>query len=153
MQIELLSVLIAPVAATTSSKFPLHTVLQVMVVIDAVLLILGVLLQTPRTTGGLGGTIGGGGDSGGGYRTRRGVEKSLFQVTVGLTVLFVALSVANIKLGWPPRGGAGRHHLRWPRWRWWWCSSPPVFSPSIASPSCSRSVAVGLTRRWLSTGR
>lgn len=99
MHVELLDVLGAPIAAATTHKFPLHTVLQVLVVIDAVLLILGVLLQTPRTTGGLGGTIGGGGDSGGGYRTRRGVEKSLFQVTVGLTVLFVVLSIANIKLG------------------------------------------------------
>ena len=98
MHFEFLGVLMAPLAASTTSKFPLHTVLQVLVVVDAILLILGVLLQTPRTTGGLGGTIGGG-DSGGGYRTRRGVEKSLFQVTVGLTVLFIALSVANIKLG------------------------------------------------------
>ncbi|MFN2462598.1 MAG: preprotein translocase subunit SecG [Candidatus Dormibacteria bacterium] len=87
------------IAAAAHSKFPLHTALQVLVVLDAILLILGVLLQTPRTTGGLGGTIGGGGDSGGGYRTRRGVEKSLFQVTAGLAVLFVVLSVANIKLG------------------------------------------------------
>jgi len=99
MHLDVLSVLMAPVAAASTSKFPIHTVLQVLVVVDAILLILGVLLQTPRTTGGLGGTIGGGGDSGGGYRTRRGVEKSLFQVTVGLTVLFVALAVANIKLG------------------------------------------------------
>jgi preprotein translocase subunit SecG len=27
------------------------------------------------------------------YRTRRGVEKSLFQFTIGLTILFVILSV------------------------------------------------------------
>lgn len=88
------------VVLAVNTKFPLHTTLQVLVVIDAVLLILGVLLQTPRTTSGLGGTIGGGGgDGGGGYRTRRGIEKSLFQITVGLTVMFVLLSVANIKLG------------------------------------------------------
>ena len=92
--------LVVQVILATSSKFPLHTTLQVLVVVDAVLLILGVLLQTPRTTSGLGGTIGGGGsDGGGGYRTRRGIEKSLFQVTVGLTVMFILLSVANIKLG------------------------------------------------------
>lgn len=79
--------------------FPLHTVLQVLQAITAGLLMLGVLLQTPRTSGGLGGTIGGGGgDGGGGYRTRRGIEKTLFQITVGLTFMFVILSVANIKV-------------------------------------------------------
>jgi preprotein translocase subunit SecG len=98
MHPALLGALLAPVAATTPSRFPLHTVLQVLVVIDAVLLILGVLLQTPRTTSGLGGTIGGGADVGGGYRTRRGIEKTLFQITVGLTVLFVILAIANIKV-------------------------------------------------------
>src|SRR2546425_7347056 len=41
----------------------------------AVLLMAGVLIQTPKATG-LGGTIGGGGDGlGGGYRTRRGLER------------------------------------------------------------------------------
>jgi len=39
------------------------------------LAILGILLQTPKATG-LGGTIGGGGDMGGGYRRRRGLELS-----------------------------------------------------------------------------
>ena len=99
MEIALTSVV--QVLLATNTKFPLHTTLQVLVVIDAVLLILGVLLQTPRTTSGLGGTIGGGGGDGGGggYRTRRGIEKSLFQITVGLTVMFVLLSIANIKLG------------------------------------------------------
>lgn len=93
--------LLAQVLLATTSRFPLHTTLQVLVVIDAALLILGVLLQTPRTTSGLGGTIGGGGSDGGGggYRTRRGIEKSLFQITVGLTIMFVLLSIANIKLG------------------------------------------------------
>ncbi|MDQ6747622.1 MAG: preprotein translocase subunit SecG [Candidatus Dormibacteraeota bacterium] len=78
--------------------FPLKTVLQVLEVVTAGLLILGVLLQTPRSSSGLGGTIGGGGDVGGGYRTKRGVEKSLFQVTCGLSILFVLLSVANVKV-------------------------------------------------------
>lgn len=92
------SAFIAPVAASTVSHFPLHTVLQVLIVIDAALLVMGVLLQTPRTSSGLGGTIGGGGDTGGGYRTRRGIEKTLFQITIGLTVIFVVLAVANIKV-------------------------------------------------------
>jgi preprotein translocase subunit SecG len=79
--------------------FPLKTVLQVLEVATAGLLMAGILLQNPRTSSGLGGTIGGGGsDGGGGYRTKRGVEKTLFQVTIGLSILFVVLSVANVKV-------------------------------------------------------
>jgi preprotein translocase subunit SecG len=86
-------------AALVGRGFPLKGVLQVLEVITAGLLILGVLLQTPRSSSGLGGTIGGGGgDGGGGYRTKRGVEKSLFQITCGLSIIFVLLSVANVKV-------------------------------------------------------
>ncbi len=64
----------------------------------ALLVMLGVLLQTPKASG-LGGTIGGGGgDSGGGYRTKRGLEKNLFYATIGLVVLFVAVSVVYIRV-------------------------------------------------------
>jgi protein translocase SecG subunit len=56
-----------------------------------------VLLQTPKSTG-LGGTIGGGGDAGGGYRTKRGLEKTLFQATWGLVALFVVVSILNVRL-------------------------------------------------------
>jgi preprotein translocase subunit SecG len=81
-------------------NFPIHSVLQVIQLISSVLLILAILLQTPKSSSGLGGTIGGGGgDSGGGYRTRRGLENTLFQITIGLTVVFVIVSVVNIKLG------------------------------------------------------
>ena len=30
------------------------------------------------------------------YRTRRGVEKTLFNVTIGLAVLFVAISILSV---------------------------------------------------------
>ena len=63
-----------------------------------VLVMLGVLLQTPKATG-LGGTIGGGGDSGGGYRRRRGLEATLLRATVVLIVLFVAVSVVQTYVG------------------------------------------------------
>jgi len=63
----------------------------------ALLVMLGVLLQTPKASG-LGGTIGGGGDSGGGYRTKRGLEKNLFYATIGLVVLFVVVSVVYIRV-------------------------------------------------------
>jgi len=76
----------------------IKSVLQVLELITSALLILTVLLQTPKA-GGLGGTIGGGGDSGGGYRTKRGIEKTLFQITIGLTIIFVLVSLVNIKIG------------------------------------------------------
>ncbi|MHB8509035.1 MAG: preprotein translocase subunit SecG [Candidatus Dormibacteria bacterium] len=74
----------------------IHGILQVAEFVVSIFLILGVLLQTPKSSTGLGGTIGGAGDSGGGYRTKRGIEKSLFQVTIGLTIMFVLISVVNI---------------------------------------------------------
>jgi preprotein translocase subunit SecG len=33
------------------------------------------------------------------YRTRRGVEKTLFQITIVLVVLFVAISLIMLKIG------------------------------------------------------
>ena len=81
-------------------NFPIHSVLQVIQLVCSILLILAILLQTPKSSSGLGGTIGGGGgDSGGGYRTRRGLENTLFQITIGLTIVFVIVSVVNTKLG------------------------------------------------------
>ena len=58
-------------------------------------LIVVVMMQVKG--GGLGGIFG---QSDGVYRTRRGVEKSLFQVTIVLAVIFVVLSilVVSIKL-------------------------------------------------------
>jgi protein translocase SecG subunit len=74
----------------------MRTFLGVVELVLAILVMLGILLQTPKASG-LGGTIGGGGDSGGGYRTKRGLEKNLFYATIGLVVLFVAVSVAYIR--------------------------------------------------------
>lgn len=69
--------------------------LAVAQVILAIAAMLGVLLQTPKASG-LGGTIGGGGDLGGGYRRRRGLERSLFRLTIVLIVAFVIVSVGNV---------------------------------------------------------
>jgi protein translocase SecG subunit len=68
------------------------TALAVTQDVIGVLVILGILLQTPKATG-LGGTIGGGGDAGGGYRRRRGLEASLLRVSAVLIVAFVIVSV------------------------------------------------------------
>ena len=59
----------------------------------AVLLMAGVLIQTPKASG-LGGTIGGG-DSGlgGGYRTRRGLERQIYWTTWVLAAAFLVCSI------------------------------------------------------------
>ena len=70
--------------------------LVILEVVVAVLLMAGVLLQTPKATG-LGGTIGGGdGGFAGGYRTRRGLERQIYYTTWVLAALFLVVSVANI---------------------------------------------------------
>lgn len=69
--------------------------LVILEVAVAILLMAGVLLQTPKATG-LGGTIGGGdGGLGGGYRTRRGLERQLYYTTWVLTAVFFITSLAN----------------------------------------------------------
>jgi protein translocase SecG subunit len=70
--------------------------LIVVEVVLCILLMAGVLLQTPKATG-LGGTIGGGdGGLGGGYRTRRGLERQIYWTTWVLVTAFLIISVANI---------------------------------------------------------
>lgn len=65
-------------------------------VVIGVLMLIGILLQTPKATG-LGGTIGGGdGGLGGGYRTRRGLERQIYLTTWVLVAAFLVVSVANI---------------------------------------------------------
>ena len=65
-------------------------------VVICVLLMAGVLLQTPKATG-LGGTIGGGdGGLGGGYRTRRGLERQIYWTTWVLVAAFLVISIGNI---------------------------------------------------------
>ena len=63
-------------------------------ILVAVVLIGVLLLQVKG--GGLGGIFG---QPDSVYRTRRGIEKSLFQLTIGLVVLFVILSVFVVRIG------------------------------------------------------
>jgi preprotein translocase subunit SecG len=67
--------------------------IQVIQIIISVAIIALVLLQTKGS--GLGGIFGG---DGGVYRTRRGIEKTLFQATIGLTVLFFVISLLSVAL-------------------------------------------------------
>ncbi len=57
-------------------------------ILVAIALIIVILLQVRG--GGLGGIFG---QPDSVYRTRRGVEKTMFQFTIGLVVLFVVLSI------------------------------------------------------------
>ena len=83
----------------------IYTVLVVMDVILAVLLVLSILLQTPKSTG-LGGTIGGGGDSlGGGYRTRRGLEKQIYYTSWVLVAAFLIGTIAAVRISVAINGG------------------------------------------------
>jgi protein translocase SecG subunit len=72
---------------------------KALIIIEAVLAVIlmaGVLVQTPKASG-LGGTIGGGdGGLGGGYRTRRGLERQVYWTTWVLVVAFLICSLANI---------------------------------------------------------
>ena len=62
------------------------------VIVVTVLLVITILLQVRG--GGIG--LFGGFESS--FRTRRGVEKTLFQFTIVLGVIFVVLALANIRL-------------------------------------------------------
>ena len=72
----------------------METYLYVAQIVVAVALILIVLLQVRG--GGLGGIFG---QADTVYRTRRGVEKTLFQLTIALVIIFVILSIVSLRVG------------------------------------------------------
>lgn len=66
---------------------------QIASIVMSILLIVLILLQVKG--GGLGSLLGG--EAGGGIaRTRRGLEKTLFQVTVGLATAFLIISIMAV---------------------------------------------------------
>jgi len=71
----------------------MQTYFNVAQIILAVALILVILLQVRG--GGLGGIFG---QADTVYRTKRGVEKTLFQLTITLVVLFVIISVIALRI-------------------------------------------------------
>jgi preprotein translocase subunit SecG len=71
------------------------TAINLVMVIVSVVLMLVILLQTKGSS--FSGAFGG--DTGSIYRTRRGVEKTLFQFTIGVAVVFVILAVVSNILG------------------------------------------------------
>jgi len=66
-------------------------------IILAIALTILVLLQTKGSD--LGGFLGGGGDSGGSFRTRRGVEATLHRVTIACAVVFFLCTILSF-LAW-----------------------------------------------------
>jgi preprotein translocase subunit SecG len=66
---------------------------NIALIVVSVGLLLSILFQVKG--GGLGGIFG---QSDTVYRTKRGVEKTLFQLTIILAVLFVAISIIALKM-------------------------------------------------------
>ncbi|MBA3414632.1 MAG: preprotein translocase subunit SecG [Chloroflexia bacterium] len=73
----------------------MQTVLNLVTILVSVVLTLVILLQTKGSS--FSGAFGG--DSGGINRTRRGVEKTLFQFTIGIAVVFVLLAMVSSLVG------------------------------------------------------
>jgi preprotein translocase subunit SecG len=68
-------------------------ILQIISIIVSVALTILILLQVRG--GGLGSLLGG--DVGGGIaRTRRGLEKTLFQITIGLSITFLVVCILAV---------------------------------------------------------
>ena len=71
----------------------MSTYFSIALIIVSVGLILSIMFQVKG--GGLGGIFG---QADTVYRTRRGVEKNLFQLTIVLAVLFVIISIVALKV-------------------------------------------------------
>ncbi len=67
--------------------------LSIIQIVLSVALILAILLQVRG--GGLGGIFG---QADTVYRTRRGVEKTLFQLTIALAILFIVISIISLRV-------------------------------------------------------
>ena len=69
----------------------MDTAVSLGMIIISVVLILTILLQTKGSS--FSGAFGG--DTSSIYRTRRGVEKTLFRFTIGISVLFLVLAIVS----------------------------------------------------------
>ena len=68
-------------------------ILQIATIVSAVLMVIAILLQQRGAS--LGAGFGGSGEL---YTTRRGLDKSLFEVTIFLAVIFVLSIIASLVL-------------------------------------------------------
>jgi len=69
--------------------------LDIALIITSVALIISVILQSKGA--GLGGLTGS--DTGGVYTARRGIERTLFWVTIVLSAIFFVLAIATVLIG------------------------------------------------------
>lgn len=67
---------------------------DIALIITSIALVASIILQSKGV--GLGGLAGG--DSGGVFTARRGIEKTLFFVTIGLGIVFVVLTLVTVVL-------------------------------------------------------
>jgi preprotein translocase subunit SecG len=70
----------------------METFLDIALIITSIALIISVVLQSKG--GGLGGLVGG--DTGGTFSARRGIEKTLFNATIVLSVIFFILAIITV---------------------------------------------------------
>ncbi|MBN2100634.1 preprotein translocase subunit SecG [Candidatus Dojkabacteria bacterium] len=70
-----------------------ETIIKIAQIVTSVL-VTGVILLQNRGEG-LGSMFGGGGEV---FRTRRGIEKILYYLTISLSIALVVLSIVNVKL-------------------------------------------------------
>jgi preprotein translocase subunit SecG len=70
----------------------LQTYLNLAQIVIAIALIVVIMLQTKGAA--LGGVFGGSDSAV--YKTRRGVEKTIFNVTIGLSIVFFVLAMFNV---------------------------------------------------------
>ena len=70
------------------------TVIHISLIIVSVALITSVIMQSKGA--GLGGLTGA--DTGGIFTARRGVEKTLFYVTIVLSIVFFVLAIVSVKV-------------------------------------------------------
>ncbi len=73
----------------------INNILLIAISVVSVIIVVLLLLQQ-RDSGGIGTLFGGtGGES---YRTRRGAEKFIFYLTIGLVIVWVGLLITNLVL-------------------------------------------------------
>jgi preprotein translocase subunit SecG len=73
----------------------LKVYLDLALIIVSIALIVMVVLQSRGV--GLGG-LGGGDFGGGGYHVRRGVERLIFKITIGLSIAFFVRAILNVTI-------------------------------------------------------
>lgn len=71
----------------------MNTYLNIAQIVLAAALVLSILIQVKG--GGLGGIFG---QADSVYRTRRGIEKTLFQLTVVLAFLFIVVAIVSLRV-------------------------------------------------------